>query len=256
MCQVLRANLPIGKKRKVLGNVVQTSMSPRTSFDQSTAVPEAEEDSTCSVHMAERLSKLEQLFERFVCRKNSTNCAALGTPPTPSSPVSGSRERISKWCKSDAMSDVRSVTSIGDGIVSSLGSAGTPPTDNSSSGRKHGRQHLQYTHSQTNKILISNRNGMGLRIGLWWLCCPHSATQTLSSSRLTVGSSSRTFIEPRERCMYTKTCSRTLSICKRLPKKDASLSLARFCTWPSVSTHCRPISTCRACRAYETWRAP
>ncbi|USP81608.1 hypothetical protein yc1106_08882 [Curvularia clavata] len=105
------------KKRRIHGNVVQKSVTSLSSLDQTMTVPAGEEEHTCSVHMAERLSKLEQLFERFVCRKNSTSCASNGMPQSPPLTAPGSHERTSKWCKSESMSDTPNATSIGDGIL-------------------------------------------------------------------------------------------------------------------------------------------
>ncbi|EUC34211.1 hypothetical protein COCCADRAFT_25600 [Bipolaris zeicola 26-R-13] len=104
------------KKRKVHANVGQTSMPSLVSLDQSIAGSADEENTTCSVHMAERLSKLEQLFERFVCRKGSTNSTPSGLQSPPLT-ASGSSEKISKWCRLGLSSDVRSESSIGDGIL-------------------------------------------------------------------------------------------------------------------------------------------
>jgi hypothetical protein len=174
----------IGKKRKVHGNAGQTSMASLTSLDSTLAVPV--EENTCSVHMAERLSKLEQLFERFVCRKNSTNGAATSAPQSPPTTVSGSSEKISRWYRSDSSGDVQSESSIGDGIVSCIGVAGISSTDSTSSAHKHGLQHLQYAHSWTSKTAKNSWTHMTMRTDLWWLCFRHNGTR-ISSSNLLMG---------------------------------------------------------------------
>lgn len=179
-------DISIGKKRKVHANVGQTSMPSLVSLDQSIAGSADEENTTCSVHMAERLSKLEQLFERFVCRKGSTNSTPSGLQSPPLT-ASGSSEKISKWRRLGLSSDVRSESSIGDGIVSSLCFAGTRPTDSSSSVHKHGLRHLRYKHLWISKSAKNHVRYMTMPIDRWWLCCHHNTTRILCLSRRTAG---------------------------------------------------------------------
>lgn len=185
VCLRLCTDIPIGKKRKVHAHVSQTSMPSLVSLDQSLS-GSADEESTCSVHMAERLSKLEQLFERFVCRKSSTNTTPSGLQSPPLI-ASGSGEKISKWCRLGLPSDVRSESSIGDGIVSSLCVAGKRPTDSSSSVHKHGIRHLRYKRLWTSKSAKNHLRYMTMPIDRWWLCCRHNATQILCLSHRTAG---------------------------------------------------------------------
>lgn len=123
LCLGLCTDISIGKKRKVHVHVGQASMPPLVSMDQSHS-GSADEENTCSIHMAERLSKLERLFERFVCRKSSTDSTPSGLQSPPLT-ASGPSEKISKWCRLGVSSDARSESLIGDGIVSSLCFAGT-----------------------------------------------------------------------------------------------------------------------------------
>lgn len=75
------------------------------------------QENPCSLHIGERLGKLEQLFERFVCRKNS----AVEPSEMPRSPtLEDSSETQSKSSLPMFSSDAQSVSSIGDGIVSTL----------------------------------------------------------------------------------------------------------------------------------------
>lgn len=78
--------------------------------------PERErQENPCHVHIGERLGKLEQLFERFVCRKMS----AVDPPEIPRSPtLVDSSDTQSKLSLPMFSSDAQSVSSIGEGIVS------------------------------------------------------------------------------------------------------------------------------------------
>ncbi|EUC43737.1 hypothetical protein COCMIDRAFT_27799 [Bipolaris oryzae ATCC 44560] len=148
------------KKRKVHVHVGQTSMPSLVSLDQS--LPgSADEESTCSVHMAERLSKLEQLFERFVCRKSSTN----GTPSGLQSPpltASGSSEKINRWCRLGLSNDVRSESSIGDGIqqlgAQTWTSAPSIQTLVDKQGRKESFEVYDHAHRSLVALLPSQRD--------------------------------------------------------------------------------------------------
>jgi hypothetical protein len=75
-----------------------------------------EEDQPCAHHIGERLSKLEQLFERFVCRKTSIVDTASDVPPSPTLVASSSEK--TDFSLPTLPVDEQSVMSIGDGIVS------------------------------------------------------------------------------------------------------------------------------------------
>jgi hypothetical protein len=62
-----RSNFCKGKRRKIDGSMVDGDVQ---SLGGAT-LASVEDDSPCTTHIRERLSKLEQLFERFVCRKLS-----------------------------------------------------------------------------------------------------------------------------------------------------------------------------------------
>ncbi len=64
------------------------------------------------MHMGERLGKLEQLFERFVCRKSSA--VESSSEATRSPTLADSSDTQSKFTFS---SDAQSVSSLGEGIV-------------------------------------------------------------------------------------------------------------------------------------------
>ena len=82
------------------------------------------QEDACRLHIGERLGKLEQLFERFVCRRNS----AVALSENPQSPTlvnsSDTQSRLSLPAYSN---DMQSVSPIGDGIVS-LSSPHISPT--------------------------------------------------------------------------------------------------------------------------------
>jgi hypothetical protein len=73
------------------------------------------QENPCQLHIGERLGKLEQLFERFVCRKNSA-VESLESPRSPT--LVDSSDTQSKLSLPMFSSDAQSVSSIGDGIVS------------------------------------------------------------------------------------------------------------------------------------------
>lgn len=75
-----------------------------------------DQSNTCSLHIGERLCKLEQLFERFVCRKNST--AGLSSDVARSPTLVGSSDKESTFGVPKLPSDAQSTSSLGDGIVS------------------------------------------------------------------------------------------------------------------------------------------
>lgn len=69
----------------------------------------------CPLHIGERVGKLEQFFERFVCRKSSAVDLA-GVPHSPT--LVDSSDAQSKLSLPTFSSDAQSISSIGDGIVS------------------------------------------------------------------------------------------------------------------------------------------
>ncbi|KAH6633074.1 hypothetical protein C7974DRAFT_164300 [Boeremia exigua] len=72
------------------------------------------QENTCQMHMGERLGKIEQLFERFVCRKSSV----VDPPVTPCSPtLVDPSDTQSKFSATVCSGDEKSISSIGDGIL-------------------------------------------------------------------------------------------------------------------------------------------
>ncbi|KAL1801363.1 hypothetical protein ACET3X_001705 [Alternaria dauci] len=115
-CKSLRRAYWECKKPKVHVDVSPMTMSPRASMDN--ARPDRVDEVTpCSKHIQDRLCKLEQLFERFVCRKNATTAAVSVAPQSPILTASGSSEEESKPDMSGYRSDAFSVVSLGDRIL-------------------------------------------------------------------------------------------------------------------------------------------
>lgn len=146
MIQMIRGELAMlinfsGKKRKISTDPSTTETPTNSSVP---GVPDRDEDNTCSIHIGERLAKLEQLFERFVCRKNSV----AGTSDTVRSPtLVGSNEKLPKFGSSDAASDTQSISTIGEGIVSiSQNSPAVDLLNSFSSVHRVGRQHRHFVH--------------------------------------------------------------------------------------------------------------
>jgi hypothetical protein len=106
-----------GKKRKVHGNASQTDLSSYAIMDN-TGSDRVDEANPCSKHIQERLCKLEQLFERFVCRKNATAGPATTVPQSPALTASGTSEKETRPDMPGHRSDAYSTSSLGDGIVS------------------------------------------------------------------------------------------------------------------------------------------
>ncbi|RAR00928.1 diphthamide biosynthesis protein [Stemphylium lycopersici] len=105
-----------GKKPKVHGDVGQTNIGSPLSMDQHNPEKVGEQN-TCAAHIAERLGKLEQLFEKFVCRKNSTSGASFAAPQTPPPTASTSSENTSKPHRPETPGDAHSTYSLGSGIL-------------------------------------------------------------------------------------------------------------------------------------------
>ncbi|KAF1833671.1 hypothetical protein BDW02DRAFT_371214 [Decorospora gaudefroyi] len=104
------------KKRKTQGFASQSDMSSHASVN-SLGPDRVEEENTCARHIGERLNKLEQLFERFVCRKSSTIGASSATPQSSTLAASGPSEKESRSPPLESSHDTQSLSSIGDGIL-------------------------------------------------------------------------------------------------------------------------------------------
>jgi hypothetical protein len=82
----------------------------------SSAPDRSEQSNTCSLHIGERLCKLEQLFDKFVCRKSSVANVSGDAMHSPT--LVGSSDEKSGFSPPKSPSDEQSISSIGDGIVS------------------------------------------------------------------------------------------------------------------------------------------
>lgn len=111
-----------GKKRRLCDDATQPDNSSQASHD-TYGPDQAERDSACSRHVAERLSKLEQLFERFVCRKSTIEVAPTNALPSPVPLASVTNEKDMKPLSPPSSVDIRSMSSVGDGIVRSSNKA-------------------------------------------------------------------------------------------------------------------------------------
>ncbi|KAI8935376.1 hypothetical protein NX059_007959 [Plenodomus lindquistii] len=118
-CKSLRRACWECKKRKTHGSSDQTETNSRAS---STVVGSGRLDqdgsnSTCAKHIGERLCKLEELFEKFVCRKSPI----LGPPPeaprTPPLTASEQSEKDARYFLPVYSNDTPSMSSIGEGIL-------------------------------------------------------------------------------------------------------------------------------------------
>jgi len=111
--------MSLGKKRKVHGYGIQTNTNSQANPD-SLGPDQVEAQSTCSKHISERLCKLEQLFEKVVCRKGSFIGTSIAIPqsPTFTSLCSGAKESKDSVLK--VVTNGQSVSSLGSGIVSSF----------------------------------------------------------------------------------------------------------------------------------------
>jgi hypothetical protein len=98
-------NLRIGKRRKVHGGS-RTSSTSLYSFGSDLI----DQENPSSKQISERIRKLEQLFEKFVCRKSSVT-GAFAT-------ARGRNKNERKFDLPVLASDKQSISSIGDRIVS------------------------------------------------------------------------------------------------------------------------------------------
>lgn len=108
----------VGKRRKVPGNSSQTNLGSLQHNVNSFGSDRLGSDSACSIHIGERLCKLEQLFDKFVCRKNSTVGSSSESLRSPT--LVGSSDNEYKFGLPVFPRDAQSISSIGDGIVSWL----------------------------------------------------------------------------------------------------------------------------------------
>ena len=99
-----------GKKRKLQGNAPEGEFTSPHGLDQS------ECENVCSMHIGERLGKLEQLFEKFVCRKTS-NADILSDSQSSISTLVNENPSYSSYLP-QIPTDSHSIKSIGEGIVS------------------------------------------------------------------------------------------------------------------------------------------
>jgi hypothetical protein len=143
------------------------------------------EEHVCPIHIGERLSKLEQLFDRFVCRKQSHVPTPEASPAPPRSPtlVGDSTEKQSKYMFGlpELSSDTQSISSIGEGIVSChapLRIVQLTTDDPSLHHSIHGRpRHLSGRSSIAgglNLLRLLHVKKSGSR---WLLCYPRSMTR-------------------------------------------------------------------------------
>ncbi|ORY04136.1 hypothetical protein BCR34DRAFT_591337 [Clohesyomyces aquaticus] len=106
------------KKRKIHGNLNSPGGASSTGT-MSTRNAEYGDDevSPCPVHFGDRLVKLEQLFEKFVCRKFASSSAGsdVRSPSLPDSTLEKSRGFVGGL--PEISSDTQSITSIGEGIL-------------------------------------------------------------------------------------------------------------------------------------------
>jgi hypothetical protein len=138
-----------------------------------------DQSNTCSLHIGERLCKLEQLFDRFVCRKNSLANLSADVPHSPTLVNSSDRESSSGLPKSP--SDEQSISSIGDGIVSLCIYHARHFINHHSLVHKIGRLRLPFAHYHTSLKTESTRIAIPSS-GPWLLSCHHSTMQISSSS--------------------------------------------------------------------------
>lgn len=96
------------------GDGSQTDLSIHSSMTTPTGADWMSQESSCQIHIGERLGKIEQLFERFVCRKTPT----FEPPESSRSPtLVDSSDTQSKLSLPVLSSDTQSISSIGEGIV-------------------------------------------------------------------------------------------------------------------------------------------
>ncbi|KAL6712246.1 hypothetical protein ACN47E_000123 [Coniothyrium glycines] len=87
-----------------------------------------DQDGTCSKHVAERLTKLEQLFERFVCRKFTGDGASFDASRSPTLTTSIDSEKDTRPMSPPSSSQRQSMSPIGDGILGAQKWGSAPST--------------------------------------------------------------------------------------------------------------------------------
>jgi len=110
---------PMKGVRRACWECKKPKVEPANSVDASSITsfgPEkADQNDTCSRHIGERLCKLEQLFEKFVCRKSSLANLAAEVPNSPTLVESSDKESPPGLPKLPF--DAQSISSLGDGIL-------------------------------------------------------------------------------------------------------------------------------------------
>ncbi|KAF2994195.1 hypothetical protein E8E13_002801 [Curvularia kusanoi] len=102
------------KKRKIQGDGSQTDLSIYSSMSTPTGRDCTSQETSCPIHFGERMGKIEQLIERFVCRKSPTVEPTEGSrSPT----LVDSSDTQSKLSLPVLSSDTQSISSIGEGIL-------------------------------------------------------------------------------------------------------------------------------------------
>ncbi|KAF2749539.1 hypothetical protein M011DRAFT_484951 [Sporormia fimetaria CBS 119925] len=115
------------KRRKVQPEGILLDREP--SLDASSDSTAMEKQSHCPVHFSERRRKIEQLFERFVCRK-STNTPAVDPPRSPTL-VDSTSERQAKWgfdLLPKISTESHDISTISQGIVNYHAAPADPST--------------------------------------------------------------------------------------------------------------------------------
>lgn len=177
--------MSVGKKRRLCGEAVQPDNSSQASLN--TFGPDrTDQDGTCSRHVAERLSKLEQLFERFVCRKNTSEGTLTDAPRSPTLSASKASEKMIKPLSPPSSSDTQSMSSIGDGIVSLPVGVVLVFTYSCSLARNGGVQHHPFALLLIGKRRANPQTVMRC-IGHWSHFYPLNKMRTSSSSPPTAG---------------------------------------------------------------------
>jgi hypothetical protein len=146
---------------------------------QSVGPDEEAQTGTCSINIGERLCKLEQLFEKFVCRKNSVVDLSREIPSSPT--LVGSSDKESNFGPLKVTSDSRSNSSIGEGIVSQITHLWCE-THTCSLVHKHGLRRPRYALWRIHRTAVSMTVFSG-RLSL----CYHVRTMQTSSSSLPMG---------------------------------------------------------------------
>lgn len=106
------------KKRKTLADSAIDGFNNSSTTLHSDGSNREGEEGVCARHLGERLCKLEQFFEKFVCRKfpNSTASAEKQRNPTPSS-VASDETPFKFTGLPDIPSAAKNISTIGDGIL-------------------------------------------------------------------------------------------------------------------------------------------